>query len=457
MGAGTTAEQVGQKVRKEREEDLHRVESAADSSSKSSEEDAGAHLTKLDTKKAFFTRARAAGKVSLLAIDGGGVRGVLPAIWCAKLEAMLMQKTGDPNQVCNFFLYNSKRIFCTRAPRWLANVKNMFRPKYHVGEYEKLIGEFLQLHCGTPDVALREALRPVMVTSYDGAHSRPYFFMSERAARSARHDFRVADVCRATSAAPSMFRPALVRSADGSQRLACIDGGIISNNPVVEMFMRIIEGMSTEETAAIEINSLNDDGRRVLTWRVQAMAAMLHMICDRERFPPPAGRGPGGVRSISDMLVLSLGAGEAIQPVSYDNIRNKGLLGWAAPMLDILVWGGSVMQHTFFSVLSDVEACPDNYFRVDVESLPKEVVPLDNTSSKNMRALQKLAEDQLHKRMPPNRTLIGEIDARDFQTDERLSLLADQLIEEYRARMKEQAPEPAGEARAGPGALDARV
>jgi patatin-like phospholipase/acyl hydrolase len=46
------------------------------------------------------------------------------------------------------------------------------------------------------------------------------------------HDFTLRDVCRATAAAPTYFKPAKIQSVDGSSTAACADGAIVANNPV---------------------------------------------------------------------------------------------------------------------------------------------------------------------------------------------------------------------------------
>jgi patatin-like phospholipase/acyl hydrolase len=43
-------------------------------------------------------------KVTILSIDGGGIRGILPAVILAEVEKRLREKTGNPNaRLADFF------------------------------------------------------------------------------------------------------------------------------------------------------------------------------------------------------------------------------------------------------------------------------------------------------------------------------------------------------------------
>jgi uncharacterized protein len=68
----------------------------------------------------------------------------------------------------------------------------------------------------------------------------PYFFKSWKAKgttldlgdKPAELDFRLSDIARATSAAPTYFPPALVQNRAG-QSFGMIDGGVFANNPAM--------------------------------------------------------------------------------------------------------------------------------------------------------------------------------------------------------------------------------
>ncbi|CAI5992803.1 unnamed protein product [Closterium sp. NIES-64] len=54
---------------------------------------------------------------------------------------------------------------------------------------EQLLRHFLRQHCGAADLCLSEAVKPLLLTSYDISTARPYFFLSLRALSDSSHDF----------------------------------------------------------------------------------------------------------------------------------------------------------------------------------------------------------------------------------------------------------------------------
>ncbi|CAI5465739.1 unnamed protein product [Closterium sp. Yama58-4] len=166
--------------------------------------------------------------LAVLSVDGGGVRDAIPTQICVRLEAMLQERCGDPNvrladffdlfagtsgggllalmltaphratgrpairaqDVADFWTLHSKHIFRRRFwPRWAATLRNIWRPKYKVKVLEQLLRHFLRQHCGAADLSLSEAVKPLLLTSYDISAARPYFFLSLRALSDSSHDF----------------------------------------------------------------------------------------------------------------------------------------------------------------------------------------------------------------------------------------------------------------------------
>jgi predicted acylesterase/phospholipase RssA len=87
------------------------------------------------------------------------------------------------------------------------------------------------LHQYFGDTRLTEALKPVAITSYDYSGANPVLFQSETAVAN-KFDFYMRDVARATSAGPTYFPP-LVLKLTATEQLILADGGLAMNDPAL--------------------------------------------------------------------------------------------------------------------------------------------------------------------------------------------------------------------------------
>lgn len=90
----------------------------------------------------------------------------------------------------------------------------------------------LQAYLG--DARLGDALKPVVVTSYDLASRRPVLFRTADA-RAGQWNPLMREVARATSAGPTFFPP--VALSWEQQERFLIDGGVVANNPAVISYL----------------------------------------------------------------------------------------------------------------------------------------------------------------------------------------------------------------------------
>lgn len=98
----------------------------------------------------------------------------------------------------------------------------LFIDKYDAEPLEKFL---FKLFGDTP---LSEAVVPVSVVSYDALEGRPYPISSNDS-----HQFLFWEAARATSAAPTYFRPAFLHDRQNDENVSLLDGGVIANNPVM--------------------------------------------------------------------------------------------------------------------------------------------------------------------------------------------------------------------------------
>ncbi|MDD7200830.1 MAG: patatin-like phospholipase family protein [Sphaerochaetaceae bacterium] len=129
-------------------------------------------------------------------------------------------RTATIQEISNLYRVNGKRIFPKRQSRLFGS---FFTDKYDVGPLEEFLKEkFL-------DTPLSDAVVPVLATSYNIAESgRPFVFTSRDS-----HQFLFREAGRATSAAPTYFKPATMTDRVTGEPLMLIDGGLVANNPVL--------------------------------------------------------------------------------------------------------------------------------------------------------------------------------------------------------------------------------
>ena len=217
----------------------------------------------------------------VLALDGGGIRGVLPAVLLGELEARTGRATAElfdlivgtstggilalaltapragarftPADLLNLYETQGARIFApwprsegTRVVEDLIEkalhldtgprepgsplpwTRAVLHPKFGAEGIEGALQDVL----GTAPLASVASTR-VAVTSYDLDARALHVFRSWEAAATASANFPIWQAARATSAAPVFFPPATVTSVDGSTTLHCVDGGVCVNDPAV--------------------------------------------------------------------------------------------------------------------------------------------------------------------------------------------------------------------------------
>lgn len=293
---------------------------------------------------------------TILSIDGGGIRGVIPATVLAEIEKRTGRQTHELFDViagtstggilalglsvpgpagarysaadlADMYRTQGQRIF---PHELLGKLRQLFGPKYaERGRRAVLEERFGATH-------LSEALTEVFVTSYDIEGRRPFFFRRSDALETAVRDFAMSDAALATSAAPTYFPP--VRLREGKTDRVLVDGGVFANNP----------GM-----------------------------------CGYVDQGPPA----------PDTLIVSLGTGEPqARAVGYPRARRWGLIGWGLRIIDVIFAG--VTETTEYEL---AQILPRGHERYQVQ-LPAAEEALDDATPANVAALTALATALIRKR-----------------------------------------------------------
>ena len=310
--------------------------------------------------------------IRILSVDGGGIRGILPGQILVSLEEKLRKKSGNANaRLADYFdlfagtstggiltcLYNSPKFTAKEAVElYLQKGANIFTKTFR----KKLSSFFgiadeafdvsnlencLKKYFG--DALLSSSLKHNIITSYDIVNRRPHFFRQRKARVDADFDFPLWQVCRGTSAAPTYFEPAMVKSKAGN-KYPVVDGGVFANNPTLCAYAearQIFESMREDRKAL---------GKKV---------------------------------SASEMLILSVGTGTVKVPYAYETARGWGLAGWVRPVLDIMMSGVSDTVDFQLKQIFDAVGKPQNYVRLmpDLTGVNPE---MSDASPKNLEALR---------------------------------------------------------------------
>ncbi|MDB2644089.1 patatin-like phospholipase family protein [Luminiphilus sp.] len=293
----------------------------------------------------------------VLSIDGGGIRGIIPAMVIAHIEKRMGQpahelfdlmvgtSTGGilalglsrpgTDRVAQFSarrmvkLYEEQgdKIFEYSLWRKLRTVGGILEEAYSHETLESILGKYFA------GATLGDCEVPTMVTSYDIENRRTVFLKSWHAEHQA---VLCRDAARATSAAPTYFEPKPLDTGDVASVL--VDGGIFMNSPSVSAYAEA-----------------------------------------RKLFPD------------DPIAVLSLGTGELTRPILFEEARTWGSALWVMSLLDCMFDGVSkAADHQMQLFLGE------HYCRLQT-SLDTASDDMDDASKENIGNLKNIARALIKK------------------------------------------------------------
>ncbi|MCZ6515820.1 MAG: patatin-like phospholipase family protein [Acidobacteria bacterium] len=302
--------------------------------------------------------------IKVLAIDGGGVRGIIPAMVLAEIENRTQKHIADlfdlfagtstgailalgllkPNRLgrpqysaerlAQLYEIESPRIFHRPLLHTLHSVGGILTEKYPADGLERVMKRYFG------EVRLEEALKEILITSYDIERRKPYFFKKKKAIHSPEDDFSMREVIRATCAAPTFFEPAKITRRGRLRYRALVDGCVYATNPSL---LALVEAMVT--------------------------------------YP-----------KTNDIVVVSLGSGTHTRKLAYEDAVRWGLAQWAPSILSMMFDGGSyVVDHQMKYLLPTARDGSPRYYRFQTE-LKRARDEMDDTSPENIRFLKTLGK-----------------------------------------------------------------
>ncbi|KAK6146730.1 hypothetical protein DH2020_020599 [Rehmannia glutinosa] len=246
--------------------------------------------------------------VTVLSIDGGGIKGILPAVILDFLESQLQELDGEEVRLADYFdviagtstgglvtamltspdennrpLYAAKDI----KPFYLDNCPKIFPQKHKLFPFGKLLKSLLgplydgrHLHSILKEklkgIKLSQAITNVIIPAFDIKRLQPVIFSTYEAKRSPLLDANFADICISTSAAPT-FLPGhefVVKDENGNVReYNLIDGGVAANNPTLIAITEVIKQMFNSNIDFFRMRPI--DYPRLLTISIGTGAARI--------------------------------------------------------------------------------------------------------------------------------------------------------------------------------------
>ncbi|OAY79715.1 Patatin-like protein 2, partial [Ananas comosus] len=340
--------------------------------------------------------------VTVLSIDGGGVRGIIPGVILASLESKLQELDGEKARIADYFdvvagtstgglvtamltapdknknnrplfaakditkfyIDNSPKIFPQRKGLF-GSTANLLRlltgPKYNGKYLHSIIREYLG------DTRLHQVLTNLVIPTFDITYLQPTIFSSFELTLKPSKDALLSDICIATSAAPTFLPAHYFETKDDKgniRKFNLIDGGVAANNPTLAAISQVNK----------QIFMNNDD-----------FSKMKPMDCKK-------------------LLVISLGTGsnKSEEKFTATDAAKWGIFGWllqknATPIVDIFNQASADMVDIYLSVLFQALHCEENYLRIQDANLTGSTNSVDGSSSENMQKLVQIGTDLLKK------------------------------------------------------------
>jgi len=301
----------------------------------------------------------------VLSIDGGGIRGIIPAMVLAEIErrtgkttselfdlvagtstggilALGLTKPGPEGKpqfraerLIELYETEGRKIFSLPVWHRIYSVGGLAEEKYPSEGIEDVSRQYFG------DRRLAEALTEVLIAAYEIEGRIPWFFKRRHARDPEKkgYNFYMREVARATSAAPTYFEPLqLAVEPDGNR--AFIDGGIYANNPAM--------------CAYVEARKIHPEEK--------------------------------------DFLVVSLGTGELTRSLPYDEVKGWGLALWAQPILNVVFDGVADTVDYQLRELLPTDGDDRRYYRFQTQlDIGKD--DMDDASRTNIAALKVKARE----------------------------------------------------------------
>jgi uncharacterized protein len=302
-------------------------------------------------------------KIKILAIDGGGMYGIVSAMLLHELEELtnkpisslfdliagtstggilaLGLTTPDASgklprytaeEMVALYEKNGKDIFSRSFFHELVSLNNLLDKKYPSDGIETILYKYFG------KVMLSETITDVLVTAYNIENRDAYFFKSHKARRDAERNFYLRDIAHATSAAPTYFEPVKITNEKKSQEFVLVDGGVFANNPTMCAYAEV------------------------------------------KKYHP----------EVEEIEIISVGSSGAREPYRYEQVKHWGAAAWIVPALQIIQSGvQDTVDYQLKQIFSTQSEKKGTYTRLQPVTVSK--IQMDDVHEDSIRLLKEFA------------------------------------------------------------------
>ncbi|XP_042491765.1 patatin-like protein 2 [Macadamia integrifolia] len=338
--------------------------------------------------------------ITILSIDGGGIRGIIPATILEFLESQLQELDGEDARLADYFDViagtstgglvtamltapddNNRPLFAAKdiKPFYLENCPKIFPqdrgpfasiaklfktvtgPKYDGKYLHSIIREKLG------ERRLNQTLTCAVIPTFDIMQLQPTIFSSYEVNNDPTMNAQLSDICIGTSAAPTYLPTYYFKNEDKNgnvREFHLTDGGVAANNPALVAIGEITKQVCKKNPDFFPIKPM-DYGR---------------------------------------FLVISIGTGAAKIEQKYNAIgaAKWGAMGWifndgSTPLVNVFSQASGDMVDLHLGVVFQALHSEDNYLRIQDDTLTGTVSSVDIATQENLNNLVKAGEELLNK------------------------------------------------------------
>ncbi|KAI8549867.1 hypothetical protein RHMOL_Rhmol06G0058200 [Rhododendron molle] len=376
--------------------------------------------------------------ITVLSIDGGGIRGIIPATILEYLESQLQEFDGEDARLADYFdviagtstgglvtamltapnekgrpLFAAKEIkpfYLDHSPKIFpqnrgvfGSIRNQLKllrgPKYNGKYLRQIIREKLG------ETRLHQTLANVVIPTFDIKHLQPTIFSTYEVKKSPYLDARLSDISISTSAAPTYLPAYHFNNQDDKgnvKEFHLIDGGVAANNPALVAISQVTKQILDENPDFFPIKPV-----------------------DYRRF-----------------LVISIGTGssKAEKKYSAKTAAKWSVLSWllhggSTPLVDVFTLASADMVDFHLSVVFQALHSEANYLRIQDDTLFGTDASVDVSTKANLDKLVMIGKRLLKKPVSRVNLETGLSEPIDCGTNEEaLKKFAKLLSEERRLR-----------------------
>ncbi|XP_041025893.1 patatin-like protein 2 [Juglans microcarpa x Juglans regia] len=337
--------------------------------------------------------------ITVLSIDGGGIRGVIPGTILSFLESELQKLDGEdariadyfdviagtstgglvtamltsPNEknrplfaakdIKDFYLNQCPKIFPQNSCAWFPHITKIMKalsgPKYDGKYLHSLVKEKLG------STRLHQTLTNIVIPTFDIKRLQPTVFSSYEVKRNPSSDALLSDICIATSAAPTYLPAHYFQTKDPAGKVRdfnLVDGGVAANNPALLAIGEVTKEVTKGNTDFLPMQPM-DYGK---------------------------------------FLVISLGTGSSKVAKKFNahEAAKWGILSWltnggSTPIVDIFTQASADMVDLHLSVVFQALQSAQSYLRIQDDKLTGDISSVDIATKKNLDDLVKVGEELL--------------------------------------------------------------